>query len=432
MSDSTTGADARKPKKPSADFPLSPRNDGRWCKKLKVREGDAWAWKMFYFTGTAAEALEEYLRVKDDLIAGRDAPDKSGATSIGELVNQFLHHKKRLLESGELAPRTWKRYEATAKFLIDTFGRTRPAASLRPTDFQDLRASMAAKWGPVALGNEIQIVRSIFRYGLKSELLEREARFGAEFNKPTAKTIRKARNQRGEQLFAADQLRTLLAKASPNLKAMILLAINGGLGNTDVAELTAAHHDLDCGWLNYPRPKTDTPRRAPLWPETVAAIRTALEKRREPKGLADAKLLFIGPRGESYVGDHKGYRVTAEFSRLLKVCKIDGRSFYDLRRTFQTEGYNRTRDKDAVRAIMGHVAEAGDMTSIYQQRTDDARLLAVTEAVRGWIFQKPEKGDGKGVSTKVGAKAKSKPRRAKSAPRREEPAAEAFALRIVG
>jgi hypothetical protein len=34
-----------------------------------------------YFTGTAAEALEEYNRVKDDLIDGREPRSKAAASS---------------------------------------------------------------------------------------------------------------------------------------------------------------------------------------------------------------------------------------------------------------------------------------------------------------------------------------------------------------
>jgi len=35
------------------------------------------------------------------------------------------------------------------------------------------------------------------------------------------------------------------------MMAMILLGINGGLGNTDLAMLTPDPFDLDGSWLNY-------------------------------------------------------------------------------------------------------------------------------------------------------------------------------------
>ena len=234
--------------------------------------------------------------------------------------------------------------------------------------------------------NEIQIVRSIFRYGVRTELLDKEPKFGVSFDKPSAKTLRQSRTAGGPKLFTPEQILAVMKLARPAMKAMILLAANGGLGNTDVAELTAAPFDLEGGWLDYGRAKTGMPRRIPLWPETVAAVREAIAKRREPTSPEDAALLFIGARGESYIGNHKGFRVSAEFARLLREAEIKGRSFYDLRRTFQTIAEERSKDLVAVKAIMGHAPAAGDMSAIYRQRVTDERLRDVANGVRGWLY----------------------------------------------
>jgi integrase len=110
-----------------------------------------------------------------------------------------------------------------------------------------------------------------------------------------------------------------------------------------------------------------------------------LGNRRDPKNPENDPLLFVGRRGECYVGNHKGYRVTQEFNRVLDKAGIEGRTFYDLRRTFQTivEG---SRDLVAVQSIMGHAPASGDMSTIYRQRIDDDRLLAVVDHVRNWLF----------------------------------------------
>jgi hypothetical protein len=41
--------------------------------------------------------------------------------------------------------------------------------------------------------------------------------------------------------------------------------------------------DLQSGWLNYPRPKTGIERRRKLWPETIAALQTVLDKPKKAK-----------------------------------------------------------------------------------------------------------------------------------------------------
>jgi integrase len=196
-------------------------------------------------------------------------------------------------------------------------------------------------------------------------------------------------------MFERDELLKILDHAGVNLKAMILLGINAGLGNTDVGTLPLKAIDLKSGWLDYPRSKTAILRRVPLWPETVTAINVALATRRQPKDTADKHLLFIGPRGESYEGAHRGYRVSAEMARALKAAKLDrpGLSFYALRHGFQTiaEG---AHDLAAVQSIMGHAPAAGDMSAVYRERINDERLKIVVDHVRNWLFGDKQSSPG--------------------------------------
>jgi len=370
-------------RKPHPDFPLTPHPTGRWCKKVlghlqyfgKI-DGD--------LEGQAALAL--WLERKDELLAGRKPRPKGDHLTVGELCNDFLNHKRQLMESGELAPRTHKRYHLNCALLIAMFGRTRAVDDLVAQDFQDLRAEMAKRWGPVALGNEIQMARSVFRFGYELGKVDKPIRFGPGFKKPSAKTLRQARAVNGPRMFTPQELKAALKHATTNMKAMLLLAINGGLGNTDLALLPIAAVDIKGGWLDYARAKTAIPRRIPLWIETVKAVKAVLTKRSEPKDAADIDLLFIGRRGESYIGGHKGYRIHQEASRVFKKAMVTGRTFYDLRRTFQTiaEG---AHDLVAVQAIMGHAPSSGDMSAVYRQRIDDDRLRAVVDHVHAWLFE---------------------------------------------
>ena len=130
---------AAAPKKPHPDFPLTPRADGRWCKKVRG--------KIHIFAGTADEALEEWLRVRDDLLAGRTARPKGDGLTVRDLVNRFLTTKRQLVESGELTPRTWADYHATCERIIDSFGKTRLVDDLAADDFESLRSGIAKALG---------------------------------------------------------------------------------------------------------------------------------------------------------------------------------------------------------------------------------------------------------------------------------------------
>jgi integrase len=368
-------------RKPHPDFPLSiHKGTGRWYKKVRG--------KLHYFGYLAKDpkgdaALVEWLRVKDDLLAGRVARPKASGVTVRDLANRFTNQKLAALNAGEIGQRTYDEYFATCAMVVKKFGRDRGAEDLQPADFDALRATMAKRWGPVRLGNEIQRVRSIFRDA--DELIGRPIRFGKAFKKPSAKVVRIARAQKGPTDYTAEQLTALIDAAGTTMKAMILLGINGGLGNTDLGQLRIESLDLDGGWLNYPRPKTGVARAIPLWPETVAAIRDVLAKRREPKDKKHAGLLFISPRGHSYVVKDRTYGLTAEFIRLSKTVKITGRTFYDLRRTFQTVAEG-SYDMAAVQSIMGHAPRTNDMSAVYRQRIQPSRLRLVADHVRGWLY----------------------------------------------
>ena len=77
--------------------------------------------------------------------------------------------------------------------------------------------------------------------------------------------------------------------------------------------------------------------------------------------------------------------MSKEFSKLIRELKLHrpGLGFYALRHTFETIGGD-SRDQVAVDAIMGHARD--DMASVYRERIDDARLLAVVQHVRKWLF----------------------------------------------
>jgi integrase len=381
MSHSTTTA---KFAKPSDDFPLFPHASGRWAKKIRGK---------FHYFGKCADdpkgeaALQQWLDEKDDLLGGRAPRARAGAVAVRDVCNDFLNFKRRQKEAGDIVAWTFSEYEATCTRIIKVFGAATPVEALRPEDFGRLRVNIAKQWGPTRQGNEIQRVRCVFKYGVDSELLGRLPRFGTEFKKPSAKKLRLARAERGKRMFEPAEVQAVLAAACPNLKAMVLLAINAGLGNHDVACLPTKALDLERGWINYPRPKTGINRRVPLWAETVEALKAALKARPSPQNPEHSGLVFITREGCSYQGDQVKHPVVDKFSNLLRKIKLKrpGLSFYAIRHTFQTIGEG-ARDLSAVQTIMGHAAASNDMSARYREGVDDQRLQAVTDHVRKWLW----------------------------------------------
>jgi len=375
-------AASAKPRKPNRDFPLYAHANGQWARRILGRVHYFGPWS------DPEAALEEHLKEKDDLLGGWEPANGDGLT-LRDLANRFLTSKKRLADSGELAARTLCDYERVCAQVLESLGSSRVVATLRPSDFERLRAKLAERYGPVALGNAITRARVMFKYAFDSDLIDRPVKYGQGFKKPSRATLRKHRQKKGRRMFQADELRKIIDGAGIQLRAMMYLGINCGLGNNDCAMLPMKALDLKGGWLNFGRPKTGIHRRCPLWPETVAALRAALEARPRPKEPAHGDRVFITKYGGTWepkaVVDSP---VSHETTKLLQKLKLHrpGLSFYALRHTFQTIG-EKSRDKDAVRAIMGHTEAANDMSAVYNEEpVEDNRLRAVTDFVRAWLF----------------------------------------------
>jgi len=397
MPNFTTKSRSGKPAKPRPDFPLFPHATGRWAKKVRGR---------FVYFGKVADdpqgkaALDKWLEQKDDLLAGHTPRVAGNGLTIRDLCNRFLTNRQNKMEAGELSTVSFQDYYATCTRIVKAFGATRLVADLDAGDFERLRAGLAKKWSPVTLGNEVQRVRVVFRYAEQNQLVPTPIRYGSEFKRPSKKILRKARQAKGLRMFEAAELRAILDKAGMPLKAMILLAINTGFGNSDIANLPIKALNLKGGWVDFPRPKTAIARRCPLWPETITEVRKAIKERPTPKDDTAKKLVFVTKFGRKWAqavigepdpitGKKKMWSdnpVCKEFAKILRELKLHrpGLGFYALRHTFETVAGD-SRDQVAVDYIMGHSRD--DMASLYRERISDARLQAVVDHVRGWLFE---------------------------------------------
>lgn len=418
-SKSTDSEEIGKARKPRPDFPLFPHRSGRWCKKVRGQ---------FAYFGKVSDdpqgerALQLWNDQKDALLAGRKPRQSTGGLTVEDLGFKYLDSKQKLVDTGELSPRSLENYRKNCAKISKVFGRSREVSDLTPEDFDQLRAALGKDVGPVTLRNEVRHARMLFKYAYEQGLIPVPMRFGQHFKIPAKRILKRERRQSGKKLFDADELRALIDAAPVVLRAMILLAINAGLGNTDCAELQMTDMDLETGWLDYPRRKTEVDRRAPLWPETVQAIRDAIAKRPLPVSEADADCVFLTKFGQRWVRIGEGGgptdSVSTEFTKLVRspicpkcgtlnrvnrgastgACRACGwkpeedaeewqrmrpRGFYAIRHGFQTIG-EQSRDFAAVRCIMGH--SDGSMSAEYREEIGDDRLLDVTDTVRHWLW----------------------------------------------
>ena len=274
----------RPPAPPVKNFPLRAHALGYWVKKVKGEYKQFGRWgrivnktmTLVAPDGNWQEALAKY----NAWVEAGASPQETEALTVTRLCTLFYLAKKRKVDAGEMSQQSLDEYDATCKMVVAAFGRETLVDALTPADFAALRAKMAKRWGVVRLGNTIGRVRTIFKYANDNRLIDRPVAFGSEFVKPSKTVMRQHRATGGEMLFTAAEVRALLdgrtlqneesgatrqvPGASPQLRAMVLLAINAGFGNNDVATLPTSAIDLEGGWITFPRPKNGIPRRAPL------------------------------------------------------------------------------------------------------------------------------------------------------------------------
>lgn len=347
---------------PIERFPAKPRRDGRFQKRIRRR--------LYYFgdgSGDRAKALAEYERVKHDLYAGRRPRvrvDDPGAATVRTLARKFLADKK-----GSIDPETFKQYRRALRRFVKRVGPDRVWIDLLPDDFTDYGKFLRGSVGPYAYNRERAAIVAMFNHADEQDWIERAPKYGKMFKRIPKRDLRGIRVLR---LLARDEINALLGMSGPNLYAMILLALNGGLGAADCASLPVAKVHLDDGIIrNYARTKNNIPRTVPLWPETVQALRRVI--RLHPH----SRYVFRTRSG----GPWRGTGIAHEFAKIADRANVKlpaSVGLYAARHTFATYA-NEVRDTDARRHIMGRLLP--NLDDIYVETLFEQRLKAVTDHV---------------------------------------------------
>lgn len=209
-----------RPEKPHPDFPLYPHGNGQWAKRIRGR---------IHYFGPWTDpqgSLDRYLRDKDALYAGR--PRTPEGVTLRYLINRFGEAKQRAADRGEISQRTVNDYRDALRRLARAIDPDRTVEGLTPSDFEVIRENLAKGRGATSLAEDITRIRVLFKYAADQELIARPVRYGQSFKKPSRAALRKAKAARGPVFFEAAEIRAMLKKADPELKAMILVGINCG------------------------------------------------------------------------------------------------------------------------------------------------------------------------------------------------------------
>jgi len=315
--------------------------------------------------------------------------NKQRSVTVGELVADFLASKRAAVKANQITQRMLGDYDDDCQRVIDEFGAGRPVLSLSPEDFASFRAKLSEKYGLNTFGVIVARIRSLFKHGYDSGVLEAPVRLGQGFNPPDKEARAELAARKAEEIYSGPDIETLLNKTAeiykPHLavpcRLMILLGINNGFANTDVADLPldAAMHAAGGGILHVER--NGLVRRCPLWPRTLRALLEMLKLRetQKAKSFDDDWRLFLSGGGSSWIAGRRN-TVSDHFSRLSRFAGVQ-HGFLALRRTFLMLAGEQC-DESAVEAILGVPQAAAS-----DRRVSDDRLHAVTRHVYARLFE---------------------------------------------
>jgi integrase len=432
------------PPKPYEGFPLSPHASGKYQKMIKgkIYYFGAWAkreqgeWKLIEDGWVSAEAEFKAHKAKQDKAnkAKAKAEEEAelerrkaelekraaeqevrverveelrkevelltdaeeGPLRLAKLCNVFLDKKRKQMERKELTQETYDDYERATDLLLDVLGKDQIVGELKPANFSDVRAAMADKWeSPVRITKFITMTRTMFKVAYENEWIEAIPNYGTDFKRPPTKRFKEYKNEGGDRHFTRSEVLRLLhggwvehkngkrGRVAPTaqMRAMILLGVNCGFGNRDIAMVPVTAFNLKGRFVRFPRPKTGVERECPLWPETIDAIAAVIAERPE----TNHANLFITKYGNPWAHG-KTDAIKKPFGNLLKALQINGRrslGFYSLRHTFATVGME-LNDRDAVKGLLGHTDP--EMVARYNHgQVPFKRRVDVVNYVRKWL-----------------------------------------------
>ena len=107
-------------------------------------------------------ALSEWLRVKDDLLAGR-TPTPPGRMTLLDLINHFLEVKDQQRRDGDLTKRSFDDLMKTGEAIVNVLDRQLVVETIRVDDFERLAMEVAKGKSPTTRRNEISRCRMFFK-----------------------------------------------------------------------------------------------------------------------------------------------------------------------------------------------------------------------------------------------------------------------------
>jgi integrase len=215
--------------------------------------------------------------------------------TVPALADSWIDHRRKQAERGELSLKRWAEDQRCLKVFQDFLEASYPSAvCVDQIDPGILNAYRDAEWSLVSSGNGGKISKVTLRKRLATVV--RWLRWLVDENilaqpPKDLTTYGRVKLDKPKPVFySPDEIEELARLATERTKLYIMLALNCGYTQKDIATLEPSMIDWETGIITRDRHKTGVPTRAKLWPSSLALLR----KHRNP---AETGLLLIDQNG---------------------------------------------------------------------------------------------------------------------------------------
>ena len=301
--------------------------------------------------GPKGLALKVYTKRKNEIQERRFFPERIRQRDVllKDMIDDYLKRAKGTLQSYRDCARHAERWKSIFR------GKT--LAQIVPGDVERYVAKRIAEVAPASVNRELAFLKHLFNVAI--------ADGKADTNPVRSVKLFKENNKRVR--FLSEEEETELRKAIGEIEwPIVAVAVHTGLRQAEQFKLRWENVDFATGIITVPRSKHGEARRLPMNDTAREILRT------RPSRLKSA-YVFASETGETPIDARNYMRRT--FLPALKVAKIEGLRWHDLRHTFASRLVMAGVDLRTVQELLGHKTVA--MTLRYSHLSPAHQLDAV-------------------------------------------------------
>jgi len=305
------------------------------------------------------EAEEAMAALKVDVIRerygfGRKKPEVLFETHADEFLKLYSKQNKR----------SWTRDEISLAHLKEFFHGKR-LSEITPDLIEKYKLKRRADgMKPGTVNRERSCLVTCLQKAIEWQRLEKNpALMVKKFREANAK----------ERILTIEEMKRLLDAASPELRPVLIIALNTGMRRGEILGLRWRDVDFVKGFILIGDSKSGKPRRIPM---NAVVFETLHEMNR------GQEFVFENPGTRTAVKD-----VKTAFKGACRRAEIKGLRFHDLRHTAASRMIELGADIVSVKEILGHASI--QMTMRYCHPTDESKRRALAKL--GEVFKETRK-----------------------------------------